>query len=190
MISKIISVTRVNVSHQLALLVKCCPSLCLWPRISSERSLASLRLLHPVWIPFQQRSPLTTWSLASLRLLHPVWIPFQQRSPLTTWSLASPSLLHPVWIPFQQRSPLTTWTYFWHLFSISPTALCFQVPGLSYNWWGFQAWDTLQDSTDNSSTDKTETSLEWQEYFSVPRCDWCAPLSHPSSCMLVNYGTL
>ena len=41
-----------------------------------------------------------------------------------------------------------------------------QVPGLSYNWWGFHARDTLQDSTDNSSTDKVETSLEWQKYFS------------------------
>ena len=41
-----------------------------------------------------------------------------------------------------------------------------QIPGLSYNWWGFQAWDTLQDSTDNSSTDKAETSWDWQEYFS------------------------
>ena len=28
----------------------------------------------------------------------------------------------------------------------------------------FQAWDSLQDSTDNSSIDKVETSLEWQEY--------------------------
>ena len=37
---------------------------------------------------------------------------------------------------------------------------------LSYNWWGFQAWDTLQDSTDNSSIDKAETGLDWQEYFS------------------------
>ena len=27
-------------------------------------------------------------------------------------------------------------------------------------------WDTPQDSTDNSGTDKVETSLEWQEYFS------------------------
>ena len=27
------------------------------------------------------------------------------------------------------------------------------------NWWGFQAWDTLQDGTDNSSIDKVETSL-------------------------------
>ena len=27
-------------------------------------------------------------------------------------------------------------------------------------------WDILQDSTDNSSIDKVETSLEWQEYFS------------------------
>ena len=24
-----------------------------------------------------------------------------------------------------------------------------QVPGLNYKWWGLQAWDTLQDSTDN-----------------------------------------
>ena len=30
-----------------------------------------------------------------------------------------------------------------------------------YNWWGFQAWDTLQDSTDNSSIDKVKTILEW-----------------------------
>ena len=41
-----------------------------------------------------------------------------------------------------------------------------QVPGLTYNWWEFQASDTLQDSTDNSSIDKVETSLEWQEFFS------------------------
>ena len=40
-----------------------------------------------------------------------------------------------------------------------------QVPASSYNWWWFQAWDTLQDSTDNSSIDKAETSLDWQEYF-------------------------
>ena len=39
------------------------------------------------------------------------------------------------------------------------------------------------------STDKVETSLEWREYFSqFPRYDWCAPLSHPSSFMLVNHG--
>ena len=30
----------------------------------------------------------------------------------------------------------------------------------------FQAWDTLQDSTDNSSIEKAETSLDRQEYFS------------------------
>ena len=41
-----------------------------------------------------------------------------------------------------------------------------QVPGFSYNWWGFQGWDTLQDSTDNSNIDKVEISLWWQEYFS------------------------
>ena len=35
-----------------------------------------------------------------------------------------------------------------------------------YNWWGFQARDTLQDSTGNSSIDNVETSMEWQEYFS------------------------
>ena len=32
-----------------------------------------------------------------------------------------------------------------------------QIPGFSYNWWGFQAWVTLQDSTSNSSIDKAET---------------------------------
>ena len=37
---------------------------------------------------------------------------------------------------------------------------------LIYNWWGLQALDTLQDCTDNSSIDKIENSLEWQEYFS------------------------
>ena len=42
----------------------------------------------------------------------------------------------------------------------------FQVPGLSYNWWRFHAGDTLQNSIDNSSIDKVEFSLEWQEYFS------------------------
>ena len=41
-----------------------------------------------------------------------------------------------------------------------------QIPGLSYNWRGFQAWDTLEDSTDDSSIGKAETSLEWQEHFS------------------------
>ena len=45
-------------------------------------------------------------------------------------------------------------------------SLKLQVPGLIYNWWRFQAWDTLQDSTDNRNIDKDETSLEWQEYFS------------------------
>ena len=41
-----------------------------------------------------------------------------------------------------------------------------RTPGLIYNWWGFQAWDTLQDSTDNSSINNVETSLNWQQYFS------------------------
>ena len=33
-------------------------------------------------------------------------------------------------------------------------------------WRGFQAWDTLQDSTDDSSIAKVETVLERQEHFS------------------------
>ena len=40
------------------------------------------------------------------------------------------------------------------------------VPGLSYIWRGFKAWDTLQDSTDNNDIDKVKTSLERQEHFS------------------------
>ena len=64
-----------------------------------------------------------------------------------------------------------------------------QIPGLSYNWWGFQAWDTLQNSSDNGSIDKAETSLDWQEYLSqLQDTTDRAPLLHPSSCILVNHG--
>ena len=74
------------------------------------------------------------------------------------------------------------WTEAWECHKL-------QVPGLSYNWWRFQAWDTLQDSTDKSCIDKAETSLVLSRVFlSAPRYDWCVPLSHPSSCMLVNHG--
>ena len=40
-----------------------------------------------------------------------------------------------------------------------------QVPGLSCIWRGFQAWDILQDSADDSSIDKIETSSERQHFF-------------------------
>ena len=50
------------------------------------------------------------------------------------------------------NTEISKWTEAWDSHKL-------QEPGLSYNW-GFQAWDTLQDSTDNSSTDKAETSLE------------------------------
>ena len=53
-------------------------------------------------------------------------------------------------------------THDWRVATIFRTSL----PGLSYNWWGFKARDTLQDSTDNSSFDKVETASEWQVYFS------------------------
>ena len=52
-----------------------------------------------------------------------------------------------------------------------------RVPSLRYS----------PESTDNSSTDKVETSLEWQEYFSQFQDKTDVLLSHPSSCMLVNY---
>ena len=60
---------------------------------------------------------------------------------------------------WHQHRDQSKWTEAWDRHKL-------QVPGLTYNWWGFQARDTLQDSTDNSSIDKVETSLEWQEYFS------------------------
>ena len=44
-----------------------------------------------------------------------------------------------------------------------------QVPRLSCIRKGFQAWNTLQDSIDDSSLDKVETSLERQEHFSLFR---------------------
>ena len=53
-----------------------------------------------------------------------------------------------------------------HTGACRPTLCKLQVPRFSYNWWRFQAWDTVKDSTDNSGIDKAETSLEWQEYFS------------------------
>ena len=41
-----------------------------------------------------------------------------------------------------------------------------QLTGLSCILQGSQAWDTPQDNTDDSSINKFETSLEWQEHFS------------------------
>ena len=60
---------------------------------------------------------------------------------------------------WHQHRDQSEWTEAWDSHKL-------QIPGLNYNWWGFQAWDTLQDSTDNSSIVKAETSLNWQEYFS------------------------
>ena len=60
---------------------------------------------------------------------------------------------------WHQHRDQSEWTETWDSHKL-------QISGLSYNWRGFQAWDTLQDSTDNSSIDKAETSLDWQEYFS------------------------
>ena len=40
------------------------------------------------------------------------------------------------------------------------------MPTLSCIWRGFQTWDTLKDSTVDSSTDTVETSFERLEYFS------------------------
>ena len=41
-------------------------------------------------------------------------------------------------------SDQSKWTEAWDCHKL-------QVPGLNYNWWGFQAWDTLKGITDNSS---------------------------------------
>ena len=57
----------------------------------------------------------------------------------------------------------------------------------------FDSHEMQRDSTDNSSTDKVETSLEWQEYnfsqFQDMTDKWyqCAPLSRQSFCTLVNH---
>ena len=59
---------------------------------------------------------------------------------------------------WHQHRDRSKWTEAWDCHKL-------QAPGFSYNWWGFQASDTPLDSTDNSSIDKVETSLEWQEYF-------------------------
>ena len=48
---------------------------------------------------------------------------------------------------WHQHTDQSEWTEAWDSHKL-------QIPGLSYNWWGFQAWDALQDSTDNSSIDR------------------------------------
>ena len=65
-----------------------------------------------------------------------------------------------------------------------------QIPGLTYDWLGFQAWDTLQDSTDDSSIDKVETSLERQEHLSQFQdiTDALPCHFHLNSCVLVDHG--
>ena len=44
------------------------------------------------------------------------------------------------------------------------TEISLKCLGSVTNWWGFQTWDTLLDSTDDSCIDKVQTSLEWQEH--------------------------
>ena len=58
-----------------------------------------------------------------------------------------------------QHRDQSKWTEAWDCHKL-------QVPGLSYNWWRFQVWNAHQNSTENSSINKIETSLDWQEYFS------------------------
>ena len=60
---------------------------------------------------------------------------------------------------WHQHRDRSEWTEAWDSHKL-------QIPGLSYNWWGFQAWVTLQDNISNSSIDKAKTNLDWQEYFS------------------------
>ena len=77
-----------------------------------------------------------------------------------------------------------------------------QVPGPSYNWRGFQAWDTFPDSTNDSSIDEVETSLEYQEHFSqfqnktaalhcniyLPVCLWIMSHHNRAAKKNTNYG--
>ena len=62
--------------------------------------------------------------------------------------------------------PLSLRTRLWEILCVFRCFLFGYNCVFYYNWWGYQARDTLQDSTDISSLDKVETSLEWQEYFS------------------------
>ena len=58
-----------------------------------------------------------------------------------------------------QHRDQSKWTEAWNSHKL-------QVPTLSCIWRGFQTWDTLKDSTVDSSTDTVETSFERLEYFS------------------------
>ena len=64
---------------------------------------------------------------------------------------------------------------------------CHKSSEISYNWRSFQAWDTLQNSTDNVAL--TRLKSVWNDRsisFSSTIRLMCS-LSHPSSCMLVNH---
>ena len=53
---------------------------------------------------------------------------------------------------------------FIHLYSFCSWLVVIML--LTTLWRGFQAWDILHGSTDDSSIDKVETSLEQQKHFS------------------------
>ena len=55
-----------------------------------------------------------------------------------------------------------------------------QVPRLTYNWWGFQARDTLQDSSDNSSMTWFKPAWNDRSISLSFKIVWCAPLSQSS----------
>ena len=65
----------------------------------------------------------------------------------------------------QQRDP-SKWTEAWDSHKL-------QVPGLSCIWGSQQGWKQFETTG---------------AFISVPRYAWCAFLSHPFSCMLVNHG--
>ena len=56
-------------------------------------------------------------------------------------------------------------------------------------WVAAFSWDPLQDSTDQQQHWQGWNQFGLTRVFlSAPKYDWCTPLSHPSSCMLVNHG--
>ena len=63
-----------------------------------------------------------------------------------------------------------------------------QVPRLSYNWWGSQAWDALQGNRWQQCWRGWNQFWLTGVFLSLPRYDWCSPLSYPSSCVFVNHG--
>ena len=140
-----------------------------------------MHLGHAKWTPCPSNlQPLHHWDVQH-------WSSYASRSNITTMHhyylaerLDKASTADDKQHQWHQHRDQSEWTEAWDSHKL-------QIPGFSYNWWRFQAWVTLQDSTSNISIDKAETNLDWQEHFSQLQdtTDALPCHSHLPVCLLI-----